>query len=496
VFEVLAARLESPLDSILSIQDANGRELTLNEDFNGTDSLLAFTVPATGDYFLFLRDVRYQGGDRHFYRISMGELPYVTAVFPVGGRPGATVPLELTGFNLGAAHAMPVTLPGDTGSSPVPMTLALPAGASNRIALAVDEAPDMLEVEPNDDPAKAQALTILSTVNGRIMPAAPGSRDADCYRFHAEKGETLVLEVLARRVGSPLDSLLAVTDAAGKELAVNDDAGGKDSRLEFTAPETGEYVARVTDLNERGGPTFTYRLAVTRAAPDFQLSFAPDRLAVGRGGRIPLVVTVERRHGFDGEITLHVDGLPQGVSVAGPARIRAGRKGAHLLLTASPDAPLQAARFGVTGSATIEGKSVVRMAQGREEIFQNNEKRTRPSTFPTMAAAEPPDMVVTAAPERLTLAPGKKVEITVSVARREGFKGKVPLAVLGLPEGIDASTPEIAEDKSEAKITLTASAEAKPGELDLVVVGRTDLGEQREVLHAAPPLVLTVTAAQ
>jgi hypothetical protein len=68
--------------------------------------------------------------------------------------------------------------------------------------------------------------------------------------------------------------------------------------------------------------------------------------------------------------------------------------------------------------------------------------------------------------------------------------------VLGLPEGISATTPEIAEDKSEAKITLSAGGEAKPGELDLVVVGRTVIDDQRQVLHAAAPLVLTVGPAE
>jgi hypothetical protein len=75
VFEVQAARLGSALDSILSLEDASGREVALNEDFNGPDSLLAFTIPTTGDYFLRLRDLRYQGGGGYTYRLTMGETP-------------------------------------------------------------------------------------------------------------------------------------------------------------------------------------------------------------------------------------------------------------------------------------------------------------------------------------------------------------------------------------------------------------------------------------
>ena len=356
VFDLLADRVDSPLDSTLLLQDAGGRELAFNDDFNGTDSLLAYTIPTSGDYFVCVRDLHNQGSANHTYRLSMGEFPYVTGTFPMGGRPGATVPVELLGFNLGAAPTTRVTLPADAAPGALPMTLALPTGICNLVTLAVGEAPELMEIEPNDDPARAQGLPVPGTVNGRISPPSGSSGpDVDCYRFRAAKGQKLVLEVIARRYGSALDSLLTVTDAAGKELAVNDDAVGKDSRLEFTAPESGEYLARITDLQDRGGPEYAYRFCITLAVPDFRLSFTPDRLAVGQGGRVPLAVTAERLNGFDGEIAVEVSGLPDGVRIVGPARIRAGQKETRLVLAAAPDAALQAAAFRVTGAATLDG---------------------------------------------------------------------------------------------------------------------------------------------
>jgi hypothetical protein len=183
------------------------------------------------------------------------------------------------------------------------------------------------------------------------------------------------------------------------------------------------------------------------------------------------------------------------VSAIGPTRIQAGRKEASLILTASADAPLEVSGFRVVGTATIDGKPVRRPAEAREELVRNNEKRTRPSPLPTAAASELADMVVSATPERLLLAPGQSVEIAVKVERGAGFKGKVPLAVLGLPEGVSADAPDIAEDKAEGKITLKAGGEVKPGELEIVVAGRSVIDDQRQVLHAAPPIVLTVPAA-
>jgi hypothetical protein len=501
VFELLAARLESPLDSFLSLQDADGHELAVNDDYNGKDSLIAYTVPATGDYYLVLRDLSNKGGERQFYRLSMGEIPYVTAAFPMGGRPGETVPMELQGFNLGDVRTTRITLPANAEPGLVPMSVALPNGASNPLTLAVEDkgatATELMETEPNDDPARAQKLAVPSIVNGRIQPATPTSGpDVDCYRFTATKGQKLILEVTARRYGSELDSFLAVLDDKGKELASNDDAVGKDSRLEFTAPENGEFVARITDLQDRGGPGYTYRFSIAPATPDFTLTFTPDRLAVGRGGRIPVTVTAQRSGGFEGEIGLELAGLPPGVTIVGPARIRSKQKETLVTLTAAPDAPIQSTPFHVIGSAVVDGKTIRHAAQGMEETVRNGEKSQRPINLLTAAVAEPPDIVVTASMDKLILPMGKSIDIPVKIVRKEGFKGKVPLTVLGVPEGITVTAPDIAEKDTEGKITLKAEEKAVPGETDVLVAGKSVIDDQRQVLHVAPPLVLTITAAE
>ena len=41
--------------------------------------------------------------------------------------------------------------------------------------------------------------------------------------FWGRAGQVIFVEVRARRLGSPLDSVLRLTDATGKQLAINDD---------------------------------------------------------------------------------------------------------------------------------------------------------------------------------------------------------------------------------------------------------------------------------
>ncbi len=78
---------------------------------------------------------------------------------------------------------------------------------------------ELTEHEPNNLAAAANAISANSMTSGVISAAAQAAKaDADLYRFHAKKGEKLVLEINAARNKSPLDSKLEVLDAAGKPI--------------------------------------------------------------------------------------------------------------------------------------------------------------------------------------------------------------------------------------------------------------------------------------
>ena len=154
---------------------------------------------------------------------------------------------------------------------------------------AVDTLPESLEQEPNNAPATAQRVTLPIIVNGRID--APG--DADVFRFEGQAGGEIVAEVQARRLNSPLDSVLQLTDAAGKQIAFNDDYEDKgaglnthhaDSYLRATLPANGTFYLHLGDTQRKGGAEYAYRLRVSPPRPDFELRVVPSSLSI-RGGR-------------------------------------------------------------------------------------------------------------------------------------------------------------------------------------------------------------------
>jgi hypothetical protein len=154
--------------------------------------------------------------------------------------------------------------------------------------------------------------SVPATICGRL--AAPG--EIHTHPFTAAKNEKLRLRVQAKALGFPTDAAIAVTDAAGKELAEADDAGrdDRDPQLEFTAPEAGEYKVTVRDLAGRGGLRMVYRLSIEPVAPDFSLALAADSFVLEKDKPLEVAVNIAARDGFRDEIEIRAIGLPAGVT--------------------------------------------------------------------------------------------------------------------------------------------------------------------------------------
>src|SRR5262249_24621449 len=151
-----------------------------------------YGVPKDGEYVLGIYDSIYRGREDFIYRIAAGELPFVTSIFPLGGRPGDPVTIKLKGWNLDGANL----IQPDTNAGPgVQRVAATRAGlVSNPMPFAFDTLPAAFEKESNNDLRHAQKLTLPVIVNGRID--RPG--DWDVFQFTGKANETIVAEVYAR----------------------------------------------------------------------------------------------------------------------------------------------------------------------------------------------------------------------------------------------------------------------------------------------------------
>jgi hypothetical protein len=242
------------------------------------------------------------------------------------------------------------------------------------VPFAVDTLPECLEQEPNDSPPAPQPVALPAIVNGRID--SPG--DGDVFRIDGRAGQQLVAEVTARRLASPLDSVLELTDAVGKRLAFNDDHEDRadalrthhaDSLIHVTLPADGTYFLRLGDAQQEGGSQYAYRLRISPPRPDFALRVTPSAVNAVSWKLRPITIFALRKDGFDGEIALSIDGDPPGVVMDG-GLIPAGQDQVRVTLALARWAAVDPLRLGLEGRATIADEEVVRQAVPADDMMQ------------------------------------------------------------------------------------------------------------------------------
>ena len=220
---VNAARLGSPLDARLEVYDAANRLLAENDDAHGLDPALRFTAPADGMYQVRIRDSSWRGGQAFVYRLSIVTGPFVDRVFPLGGRRGETLKLDLFGRTLPSPTAE-VALPKEGDS----WTTDVPGKSVEPIHLDLDDVPEA--IEGRGDPKATHSTPVM--LNGRI--GAPG--EIDEWSLTVKKGEPLYAETSRREPpgsGSPLDAVVTVLlrrrRARRSHGSEGDAAGGVDA---------------------------------------------------------------------------------------------------------------------------------------------------------------------------------------------------------------------------------------------------------------------------
>ena len=153
---------------VLALYDAQGKEVAYNDDYRyDPDPLIMFRVPKDGEYVMAINDAIFRGREDFVYRVTIGEMPFVTSIFPLGAQIGTSPPIAMKGWNLdGARLSSP---PADARAGVYhPQGDERDGRESNGIPFALDTLPECLETEPNNDPEHAQKVELPVIINGRI----------------------------------------------------------------------------------------------------------------------------------------------------------------------------------------------------------------------------------------------------------------------------------------------------------------------------------------
>jgi len=462
----LADAVPGWFQAVFTLYDVHGNEVAYVDDYRfHPDPVLLYEIPTEGEYVLEIRDSIYRGREDFIYRIALGELPFVTSIFPLGAQAGTKSTVQVEGWNLSKKRLEMKT------RDPGVHTLFLPHGKwiSNPVLFAADTLPEYMEKEGNNDPKHAQRVSLPLIMNGRI----DRSGDWDVFRFQGKKGEEIVGEVQARRLNSPLDSALRLTDAWGRELAVNDDwvdrgAGlvthHADSYLSHTLLEDGTYYLFIGDTQHKGGTGYSYRLRISFRRPDFELRAVPASINIRVGGTAPFRVYALRKDAFQGEIDLKLINPPSGFTLSG-GRIPAGQDTLQLTLTAPPGLLERPVILRLQGRAVIQGQEVYRNAVPAEDMMQAflNRHLVRAKALMASVTAQRPSTTrikfLNDPPVILSL--GETTRIQILAPGRLPLK-QVRLKLSNPPEGV--TLVKVQPNQRRINIVLQADSEkAQPG---------------------------------
>jgi hypothetical protein len=516
------------MNPILTLLGPNGQVVAENDNYFGGDSFLNCELPETGDYVVRIRDVRYAGSEKFTYCVELSDRPYLKAMFPLAVQAGTTVDAKPIGFGRGLENSPAVKLTSDPewNKDEVPATTSwrpiryeTTSGATNEVPLLTSPHRQYTIGTGSDSLETAAAIEFPCGVNGRIAQADA----AQYFAFDATKGQVYLFAVEAQRHGLPLDSVVEVFGESGELLAEADDTPGsmyarswsdKDSQLRFTAPADGRFYVSVRDLNGRGGEHFVYYLRADVDGPDFELYGEYYYAMLAPGTRMLWFAGIRRLNGFDGPVTLGIEGLPSGVELT-PATIPAGMNHCALILTAAADAEINANLVRVYGKAKVTRAAdleheIVRYGRVTCELQQGggSAQIRWPCKTQIVGVTEPLDLIqVEATPNEISLEPGGRAEIKIRVLRQEGNTDPITLAMshmyytnssgYQLPPGVTLSSDsrtQLKGDQTESVIVIEASKDAMHvSKLPIAVMARVYVSYNISTNYASTPISLTVT---
>ena len=432
-------------------------------------------------YTVELRESSY--GQLRAYRMHIGTFPRPTAVYPAGGQEGEEVDVKFIDkaagdFTQKFKAAKPVSFQATFGQQSQPSfrdIAAFPqvdgviAPSGNKVR--VSPFPNVLEEEPNNSVGEARLSDTPLPVAFNGIIGEPG--DQDWFRFTAKKGQRYDVRVYARKLRSPIDSVIYICNKDGRSLASNDDSGGPDSYISWTVPADGEYTLRVRDHLNNGGSDYTYRVEFQPREAKLSL-YVPDtaryntqtrkNVVVARGNRFPLILQA-RRTSFGGELALSPQDFPPGITMHA-AHMASNKTQLTAVFEAAADAPIGGGLGNITGK--LVGENAADISGGIWQNFDLVQNGNRGVYYKTwvdkigVAVVEELPFKIRIEEPKAPLVRAGTLPIKVIAERKEGFNGQINVRMLTRPPGLSCtSSINIPADKNEITYVFNGNSSAE-----------------------------------
>lgn len=193
--------------------------------------------------------------------------PTIDRIIPPGAKQGSDVEIELTGKFLESAEELVfeegliqvqhidsvdgsrvkarISIPPDCRLGAHRLRVRTARGLSELRTFRVGATQQVNEIEPNNEPSKAQNIELEQTISGVIT-----GEDVDCFVVHLLASSRIAAVVDGIRLDQEMfDSHLEIIDSRGFVLGANDDNSllGQDPMLSIVVKEEGDYTIRLRE---------------------------------------------------------------------------------------------------------------------------------------------------------------------------------------------------------------------------------------------------------
>ncbi|MEO7649647.1 MAG: hypothetical protein ABIZ80_04215, partial [Bryobacteraceae bacterium] len=366
------------------------------------------------------------------------------SAYPLGVRQGSSAKIALRGFNLGSGKVEVKGQPSSEDEHAVIFRPDAPSGhAFSKVKLALGNDPEVESSSSNASLSEAQTLALPVTVNGRL------DKPANYFRFKAKKGEKLVLEVAANRLGSPLDSTIEVQDARGKPVeratvrcltetnVVLRDHDSVAPGIRIQSP-LGLAVGDLLMIDSE-----IVQIDAMPRTPDDDMRFVAFN-----GQRQAILDTTSEAHANDSRV-YKVQIHPAGAQFASN-----GLPLVRLAYRNDDGGPGYEKDSRLNFTAPADGEYFVKLSDVR--ALAGEEFAYRLSIH-----APAPDFQLTVTPRNPNVPVGGRIPLTVTAMRMDGFQGPIDIEVPNLPAGLHATKGVIAVSQVSTTLLLSADENAK-----------------------------------
>jgi hypothetical protein len=491
VIECITAEIDSRMAPVILLNDPSGREVARSR----RGGILDFTAPTDGRYVLCVHDLLFRGGAEFVYHLAVSTRPHLDFIFPPVARPGTKTKYVVYGRNLPGGSKSASRSADGAALEQLEVEISVPP-------LSMTESMSAFQYRLGGEAGLSNPVT-LALGDFQSCGRFPGAGRANPFEFSANKGDQFWVEILSDRLGVPAapDLLIQriVDNAKGGQRTedvreVNgvdpgsavrvptDGLPTRDVAFALAISQTGTYRITPRNLFESSDNYLAaYALSAAPATADFELTATAPVLvrntgqnvqptggiALRRGGTYPIDLSLYRRGGFEDEVQVTCESLPEGVTASGI--IPASQNEGVLFLSASKSASPWAGTVRILARATTAHGTIARQAGYRTIVWGATSQTETPQLracddFAFAVTDEPaPFTIAVASGKSATLGGGRRLHVPLRVEARGEIASPLQIKPLGLQQLLALQATAVSATKNEATFDADLGQALRPG---------------------------------